>query len=50
MLDDDDDGRRYTIKEIPGFDDYVQRRKGKIDKRMNSKGGSKLNLAMCGLE
>ncbi|EER19107.1 leucine-rich repeat protein 1, putative [Perkinsus marinus ATCC 50983] len=41
---------KYTIKEIPGFDDYVQRRKGKIDKRMNSKGGSKLNLAMCGLE
>ncbi|KAF4662779.1 hypothetical protein FOL46_005132 [Perkinsus olseni] len=41
---------KYTIKEIPGFSDYVDRRKRKIDKRIDSKAGSKLNLAMCGLE
>ncbi|KAF4684814.1 hypothetical protein FOZ60_007302 [Perkinsus olseni] len=41
---------KYTIKEIPGFSDYIDRRKRKIDKRIDSKAGSKLNLAMCGLE
>ncbi|KAF4741657.1 hypothetical protein FOZ63_010472, partial [Perkinsus olseni] len=41
---------KYTIKDIPGFGDYVDRRKRKIDKRIDSKAGSKLNLAMCGLE
>ncbi|EER14833.1 leucine-rich repeat containing protein, putative [Perkinsus marinus ATCC 50983] len=40
----------YTIKDIPGFNDYVERRKRKIDKRIDSNAGSKLNLAMCGLE
>mmetsp|Transcript_25114 Transcript_25114/g.21453 ORF Transcript_25114/g.21453 Transcript_25114/m.21453 type:complete len:100 (-) Transcript_25114:136-435(-) len=41
---------KYTIKDIEGFDKYVDRRKRKIDKRIDSKAGSKLNLAMCGLE